>query len=92
MRRGAVNTNNLYFIEAAWFNTVGFVLVQDGVTRQYRCYTYKCGGDRGDKFSEDQDIEKIMAHGSTFPMRAAVEIFDYDVSRDWIDDNPHEFL
>jgi len=92
MKQGARNSNNLYFIEAAWFNTVGFVLCQDGYTREYRCYTYKVGGDNGSNYTEGQDIQKIMAHGSTFPMAAAKEIFDFDTSIDWIYEHPEEFL
>ena len=91
MERGH-EMNNLFFIEAAWFNTVGFVLVQDGFSRSYQCYTHKCGGDYNDKFTEDQDIEKIMMHGSTFPMEAAKEIFRFDTQEDWIFENPELFL
>ena len=64
MKQGTKNSNNLYFIEAAWFNTVGFVLAQDGYSREYKCFTYKVGGDTGSNYTENQDIEKILAHFS----------------------------
>ena len=88
MNVGTKNTNNLVYIESRWFNTVGFVLAQDFITREYKCYTYKLGGDFNDRFTEDEDIEKILAHGSTFPMRAANEIFSFDTNTDWVYDHP----
>ena len=91
MKRGE-QQNNLYFIEARWFNTVGFVLAQEAHSREYVCYTYKCGGDNNYISTEDQDIKKILAHGSTFPLAAAAELFHYDMTKDWISDNPQYFL
>jgi len=92
MKQGAKNTNNLIFIEASWFNTVGFVLAQDFITREYKCYTHKLGGDQNASYSVDQDIEKIMAHGSRFPLKAAEVLFAFDTSTDWVYDHPEEFL
>jgi hypothetical protein len=90
--RKVIMVNSLVFVESAWYNTVGFVLCQDRITREYKCYTYKLGGDYGDDYSEEQDINKIMSHGSTFPMNAAENLFSWDTTKDWCDEHAHLFL
>ena len=92
MLQGTRTKTNQIFIEARWFNTVGFTLSQDIYTKKYKCYTYKVGGDHAGHFTEDEDINKILAHGSTFPMAAARELFHFDTNTDWIHDHPEMFL
>ena len=92
MKQGIINQQNLVFIEAAWYNTVGFVLAQDAHTREYKCYTHKLGGDDNGKYTKDQDINKILGHGSYFPLEAAKAIFAYDTNKDFIYENPELYL
>ena len=90
--RTLIISHNLIFLEASWFNTVGFVLCQDKITREYRCYTDKLGGDRNEKYTEKQDIEEIMTHGSPFPLEAGKHLFQVDLTKDWVDETPELFL
>ena len=92
MKQGTKNRQNLIFIEARWFNTVGFVLCQDYIGREYKIFTHKLGGDYNDDFSLDQDINKILGHGSTFPLETANSLFDYDIKNDWVHDHPEDYL
>ena len=80
--------NNLLFIESSWFNTVGFVLTQDIITREFKCYTHSISADGSHK----KAIQTIMAHGSQFPLKAAQEIFKWDINKDWIYEHPERFL
>ena len=85
-------SNNLICVETAWYNTVGFVLCQDKITREYKIYTYKMGGDYNDEYTEKQDTEKIMAHGSTFPLATASSLFRWNIEEDWVHQHIELFL
>ena len=84
--------NNLVFMESAWYDTVGFILVQDKFTKEYKVYTHKLGGDYNEKYNELQDVKKILAHGSYFPLACAMHIFRHNTKKDYVSNHPELFL
>ena len=88
MERGKI-VNNMVYIDSIWFNDVGFALIQDEITREYRCYTKAINPFNED---EDKDIINTIKHGSKFPMEAAEVLFRFDLSKDWVGENPEHLI
>ena len=80
-RFDAVNFDHIRFLDIKWYNNCGIVLVFDSITKEYKCYI--SGEDVNSSNTEDQDIRKVAAHGSGFPIEAgAVLFYDFDFEED----------
>ena len=80
--------NNSVVIDCYWFSEIGFVLIQDKITRKYKCYI----GQVRDGLDEIADTLYIMRYGSKFPLRSAKELFEIDFEKDWIQEHPEYFI
>lgn len=75
-----VNFKHIHFLAAYWFNNGGIVLVFDSITKEYKCYI--SGENINTASTEDRDIKEIAAHGSKFPLDAAMHLFYFNPEDD----------
>lgn len=66
-----LNDYNIMTFAQYWFSGGGICLCQDTVTLEYKAYIKSIEGSRSDI---DNDIQHILAHGSKFPLKAALEL------------------
>jgi len=85
-----VNYNHILYLDVRWYNNCGILLVFDAVTKEYKSYISGENVNSGSSINED--IEKIAAHGNTFPLEAAHGIFKFDENEDLIIIHAEHFI
>ncbi len=77
----SVNHNHIHFIDVKWYNNCGIVVLFDSITKQH--ISYISGENINAGNTEDRDIAKVAAHGSTFELEAAKVIFNKPFDEDY---------
>jgi len=75
-----VNFDHIRFIDVRWYNNCAIVVVFDSITKEYKAYISGENVNNGN--TAFMDIEKVVAHGSYFPVTAAKELFYFDINED----------